>query len=45
MLLIIAGQSGLRRRGIGYGRVEWRLGHGVAQSEFNLHDCISSKDR
>ena len=45
MLFIVAGQNGLGRSGIGYRRIEWRLGHGVAQSEFNLHVCISSKDR
>src|SRR5258708_6479591 len=30
MLLIVAGQNRLRRSGIRYGRIEWRLGHGVA---------------
>src|SRR6266508_1792191 len=45
MLFIVAGEYRLRRSSIRYGRIEWRLGHGVARSEFNLHDCISSKDR
>ena len=45
MLFIVASQNGLHRSGIGYRRIEWRLGHGIAQSEFNLHVCISSKDR
>src|ERR1700730_1779536 len=31
MLFIVAGQNRLRRSGIRYGRIEWRLGHGVAQ--------------
>jgi hypothetical protein len=31
MLFIVAGQYGLRRSGIGYRRIEWRLGHGIAQ--------------
>jgi hypothetical protein len=45
MLFIVAGQNRLRRSGIRYGRIEGRLGYGVAQSVFNLHDCISSYDR
>ena len=45
MFFIVAGQHGLDRSGIGYGRIEWRLGHGVARLQFNLHDCISSYDR
>jgi len=31
MLFIVAGQNGLRRSSIGYGRIKWRLGHGVTQ--------------
>src|SRR4051794_5705557 len=31
MLFIVAGQNRLRRSGIRYGRIEWRLGHGLAQ--------------
>ena len=31
MLFIITSQDGLRRSGIGYRRIEWRLGHGIAQ--------------
>jgi hypothetical protein len=31
MLFIVASQNGLRRSGIGYRRIEWRLGHGIAQ--------------
>ena len=45
MFFIVAGQYGLDRSGVSYGRIEWRLGHGVALSQFNLHDCISSYDR
>lgn len=31
MLFIVPSQNGLRRSGIRYRRIEWRLGHGVAQ--------------
>jgi hypothetical protein len=42
MLLIIAHQNGIDRSGVGHWGIEWRLAHGLAQSKFNLHDCISS---
>jgi hypothetical protein len=42
MLLIIARQNGIDRSGVGHWGIEWRFAHGLAQSKFNLHDCISS---